>query len=230
MIRMRTAALPGSRTSVVGVGGAGCNVVSEVYGSAMAVNTIAVNTDRAALRSAHADCKVCIGGDGTQGDTLSGRDLALAGAEEIARSLAGTDVALIVAGFGGGTGTGAAPVIADICDRLGILTFTIVIDPFSFEGGRREVAEEGMRVLNSVCGNIFTVRNDSALGSMSGSTLDTVMGRINDSVCWLIREIAGRIPSAMADPLNDDGDRRGCGEPVGFSSISAWPVAIEQVI
>ena len=233
MIGLRTMALPRSRMAVVGVGGAGCNIVSGVYESAMPVNTIAINTDEVALRSVHADRKVCIrDGDvcgGVRGDAVAGVLCAQAHEDSIMRSLEGNDVVFIVAGLGGGTGTGAVSVIAGLCDRLDILTFAIAVEPFSFEGSRCGLAAEGMKVLRSVCSHVSTVSNDLGIECMPDSTMDEVLAGINASVCRHISELADRIPQVLEEMLGAKTDDPGHGGSIGAdSAFEIRPMAIQQ--
>lgn len=141
---------------VVGVGGGGGNAVEHmVRESIEGVEFISVNTDAQALRKTSVGNVIQIGGDITKGlgagaNPQVGREAALEDRDRIKDSLTGADMVFIAAGMGGGTGTGAAPVIAEVAKELGILTVAVVTKPFSFEGKKRlAFAEQGIDELSS---------------------------------------------------------------------------------
>ena len=155
---------------VVGVGGAGVNAVNRMIDAGLqGVEFIAVNTDAQALLMSEADIKLDIGRQRTRGlgagsDPEVGRESAEEHLEEIQEVLKGADMVFITAGKGGGTGTGAAPVIADIAKNLGILTIGIVTRPFAFEGKRRSVqAEAGIQKLKEKVDTLIIIPNDRLL-------------------------------------------------------------------
>src|SRR5487761_1973374 len=155
---------------VVGVGGAGVNAVNRKIDSGLrGVEFIAVNTDAQALMMSDADIKLAIGTQTTRGlgagsDPEVGRESAEEHLEEIQEVLKGADMVFITAGKGGGTGTGAAPVIADIAKNLGILTIGIVTRPFAFEGKRRSVqADAGIQRLKEKVDTLIIIPNDRLL-------------------------------------------------------------------
>ena len=155
---------------VVGVGGAGVNAVNRMIDAGLqGVEFIAVNTDAQALLMSEADIKLDIGRQRTRGlgagsDPEVGRESAEEHLEEIQEVLKGADMVFITAGKGGGTGTGAAPVIADIAKTLGILTIGIVTRPFAFEGKRRSVqAEAGIQKLKEKVDTLIIIPNDRLL-------------------------------------------------------------------
>lgn len=152
---------------VVGVGGAGNNVVNRmVKAGTQGVEFIAVNTDKPALAISSADQKIQIGEKLTHGQGAgSNPDVGKKAAEEsrnnIAKALENADMVFIAAGMGGGTGTGAAPVVADIARETGILTVGVVTKPFSFEGKRRMLqAEEGISNLLGKVDSLLIIPND----------------------------------------------------------------------
>ena len=152
---------------VVGVGGGGGNAVNRMVSSGVqGVEFISVNTDRQALYNSKASHKIQIGEKVTAGKCAGaspdkGRQAAEESKEEIQNALKGSDMVFITAGMGGGTGTGAAPVVAQIAKELGILTIGIVTKPFSFEGKRRMAqAEEGIENLTAQVDSIVVVPND----------------------------------------------------------------------
>jgi cell division protein FtsZ len=155
---------------VVGVGGAGTNAINRMLEAGLeGVEFIAINTDTQALAMCEADHKLRIGEDLTKGlgggsDPRIGRDAAIAAYDQIKDVLKGSDMVFITAGEGGGTGTGAAPVVAEIARSLGALTIGVVTRPFSFEGRRRGMqALEGARALKQRADTVIVVPNDKLL-------------------------------------------------------------------
>jgi len=155
---------------VVGVGGGGGNAVNRMIDAGLkGVEFIAVNTDAQALLMSDADVKLDLGRDLTRGlgagsDPEVGRQAAEEHRAEIEEVLKGSDMVFITAGKGGGTGTGAAPVVAEIARGLGALTIGVVTRPFTFEGRRRSVqAEQGITVLRENVDTIIVIPNDRLL-------------------------------------------------------------------
>jgi cell division protein FtsZ len=155
---------------VVGVGGAGTNAINRMLEAGLdGVEFIAVNTDAQALAMCEADHKLRIGRELTKGlgggsDPRVGREAALAAYDEIKSVLKGSDMVFITAGEGGGTGTGAAPVVAEIAKSLGALTIGVVSRPFAFEGKRRALqALDGVRMLRQKADTVIVVPNDKLL-------------------------------------------------------------------
>jgi len=155
---------------VIGVGGGGVNAVNRMIDAGLkGVEFIAVNTDAQALLMSDADVKLDIGREFTRGlgagsDPEVGRQAAEAHREEIEEIIKGSDMVFITAGKGGGTGTGAAPVIAEIAKGLGALTIGVVTRPFSFEGRRRSVqAETGIQRLKEKVDTLIVIPNDRLL-------------------------------------------------------------------
>ncbi len=160
-----------AKIKVIGVGGAGGNAINNMIDSSLqGVKFIAVNTDSQALEISKAPVKIQIGDKLTEGlgagaDPQIGREAALESTEAIRNSLENSHMVFITAGFGGGTGTGAAPVIAEICKDLGALTVAVVSKPFSFEGSKRtKQAEEGINALKEVADTVITIPNDRLRG------------------------------------------------------------------
>ncbi|HAN44343.1 MAG TPA: cell division protein FtsZ [Ruminococcaceae bacterium] len=152
---------------VIGVGGGGGNAVNRMIESGLkGVDFIAVNTDAQVLNCSKASHKIHIGtkltrGMGAGGRPEIGQKAAEESAEEIEAALKGTQMVFIATGMGGGTGTGAAPVIAEIARKLGILTVGIVTKPFRFEGARRKrIAEEGIERLKEKVDALLVIPND----------------------------------------------------------------------
>jgi cell division protein FtsZ len=152
---------------VVGIGGAGGNVVNRMVGSGTnGVEFIAVNTDKQALAMSTADQKIQIGdklthGQGAGSDPTVGGKAAEENRNEIAKCLEGTDMVFLTAGMGGGTGTGACPVVADIAKEAGILTVGVVTKPFGFEGKKRMTqAMNGIDELLGKVDSLLVIPND----------------------------------------------------------------------
>lgn len=159
-----------ARIKVVGVGGAGSNAVNRMIAEGVqGVEFIAVNTDAQALMLSQAPTRVRIGdkltrGLGAGGDPEVGRKAAEETAEELYAVLKGADMVFITAGMGGGTGTGAAPVVAQIARELGALTIGVVTRPFTFEGPQRaKVAEKGIAALKEQVDTLIVIPNDRLL-------------------------------------------------------------------
>ncbi len=155
---------------VVGVGGGGNNAVNRMVDCGVrGIEFIAVNTDRQALNSSRADFKLQIGekltrGLGAGANPEIGMKAAEENKNEITESLKGADMVFITAGMGGGTGTGAAPIVAEVAKEMGILTVGVVTKPFTFEGRRRTIhAEKGIEELKTKVDTLVTIPNDRLL-------------------------------------------------------------------
>lgn len=166
-----------ARLKVVGVGGSGSNALSRMIEARIhGVEFIAVNTDAQALHSSAAAVKVHVGKSLTRGlgagmDPSVGRQAAIDTKEDIQAALRGSDMVFVACGLGGGTGTGAAPVIADIARELGALTVAVVTKPFMFEGNARlRIAEEGLAILREKVDSIIVIPNDRILSIIDRKT------------------------------------------------------------
>ena len=153
-----------AKIKVIGVGGAGCNAVNRMIESGVkGVEFIVANTDLQVLNNSKADVKIQLGKDGlgAGGQPDVGREAAVECKKEIEEALKGSDMVFVTAGMGGGTGTGAAPVVAEISQTLGALTVAIVTKPFSFEGRRRmENATKGLDELKKHVDTLIVIPND----------------------------------------------------------------------
>jgi len=163
-----------AKIKVIGVGGAGGNAINNMIESNLqGVKFIAANTDAQALENSKAQLKLQIGEKLTEGlgagsDPRVGREAALESKEAIKNVLEGSHMVFITAGFGGGTGTGAAPVIAEICKEIEALTVAVVTRPFSFEGKKRaKQAKEGIVALKGVVDTVIIIPNDRMRGIAS---------------------------------------------------------------
>ena len=155
---------------VVGIGGGGVNAVNRMIEQGLkGVEFIAINTDAQALLMSDADVKLDVGRDSTRGlgagaDPDVGRKAAEDAKDEIEELLRGADMVFVTAGEGGGTGTGGAPVVANVARKMGALTVGVVTRPFSFEGKRRSnQAEAGIAALRESCDTLIVIPNDRLL-------------------------------------------------------------------
>jgi len=176
---------PPAKIKVVGVGGAGGNVVNRMIQAKIGgVEFITANTDIQALRKSSAPIKLQIGtkltnGLGCGGRPERGRQAALEDTERIIELLDGADMIFVTAGMGGGTGTGAAPIIASLATELGALTVGVVTKPFNFEGKKRQRhAQEGINELKEVVDTLITIPNEKLLAAMAQDIL------LEDAFCY----------------------------------------------
>ena len=159
-----------ARIKVLGVGGGGSNAVNRMIAEGLqGVEFVAVNTDAQALMLSHAENRVRIGdkltkGLGSGGDSVIGSKAAEESSDDLYEVINGSDMVFITAGMGGGTGTGAAPIIARLARESGALTIGVVTKPFTFEGSRRrQVAEEGIERLKEQVDTLIAIPNDRLL-------------------------------------------------------------------
>lgn len=167
----------GAVIKVVGVGGGGGNAVDHMVRSNVeGVDFICANTDAQALRNSSAKTVIQLGSQVTKGlgagaNPEIGRQSALEDRDRIAELLEGADMVFVTAGMGGGTGTGAAPVVAEIAKELGILTVAVVTKPFPFEGKKRmRSAQEGIEALKEQVHSLITIPNEKLQSVLGGST------------------------------------------------------------
>ena len=161
---------PICKIKVVGIGGGGNNAVNRmIYAGITSASFIAINTDKQALLMSKAPSRIQIGekltrGLGAGADPEIGKKAAEESKELIEEMLKDTDLVFVTAGMGGGTGTGAAPVVASIAKEMGILTIAVVTKPFRFEGKKRmENAENGIKELKNVVDTLVVIPNDKLL-------------------------------------------------------------------
>jgi cell division protein FtsZ len=174
---------------VVGVGGAGVNAVNRmVEAEVEGVEFLAVNTDLQSLKQSTADATLHIGASITRGlgsgsDANIGRQAAMEDYDRVKALLKGSDMIFVAAGAGGGTGTGATPIVARISRELGALTVAIVTKPFAFEGSRRsELAEQGVSVLAEEVDTLIVVPNNRLLAVLDKQTAMVEAFRVADDV------------------------------------------------
>lgn len=203
----------GAVIKVIGIGGGGCNAVNTMIRSELnAVEFIAANTDLQALKRSEAPMKLQLGtnltkGLGTGANPEIGRNAALEDVGRIRDVLAGSDMVFIAAGLGGGTGTGGAPVIAEVAKEIGALTVAVVTKPFLFEGKRRmRVAEEGLQQLKGMVDTVIAIPNQRLLSIANKTTpllesfkkADEVLLHASKSISDLIT-VSGLINLDFAD-------------------------------
>ena len=186
---------------VIGVGGGGCNSVNEmVMAEIEGVELIAANTDRKHLEK----CKTtnimqlgprCSRGLGAGSDPMRGREAAAESRDLIREMIEGTDLLFICAGMGGGTGTGAAPIFAEVAKEMGILTVAVVTRPFPFEGKKRSlIADQGILELSEHVDSLITIPNEKLLEVLGkAATLLDAFKAANDVLLGAVKGIADLI-------------------------------------
>ena len=201
-----------SRIKVIGVGGGGGNAISRMIDADLkGVEFVAINTDTQALHHSKAEEKVHIGKSLTKGlgagmNPEVGRQAAEESREEIQNVLKGADMVFVTCGLGGGTGTGAAPVVAETAKELGILTVAVVTKPFSFEGARRRsIADEGLAALKKRVDTIISIQNDKILSIIDKKTSLVNSFRIVDDVLRQgVQGISDIICNSSTESVNVD--------------------------
>lgn len=178
-----------AQIKVVGVGGGGNNAINRMIASGLkGVEFIAINTDAQALYMSQAEVKIQIGDKLTKGlgagaNPDMGQKAAEESRAELQQALKGADMIFVTAGMGGGTGTGAAPIVAEVAKELGALTVGVVTKPFTFEGRRRSMnAEKGIATLKEKVDALITIPNDRLLQVVEKRTSMTEAFRIADEV------------------------------------------------
>ncbi len=190
-----------AKIKVLGIGGAGGNAINDMIASQMVgVDFIAANTDAQALERSLAPVKIQLGpgvtrGLGAGGDPEVGRKAAEEEGERLKQVIQGADMVFIAAGMGGGTGTGASPVVADLSRELGSLTVAVVSKPFEFEGKmKRRLAETGIEELRKVVDTIISIPNDRLFSlSSKNSRIKDVFGMANEVLGFAVRGISDLI-------------------------------------
>ena len=186
---------------VVGVGGGGGNALQHmVVNNVEGVEFICANTDAKALKNVSARTVLQLGPNVTKGlgagaNPLIGREAAMEDRERIAEVLRGADMVFITAGMGGGTGTGAAPIVAEVAREMGILTVAVVTKPFPFEGRKRmQIAEEGIRELSQHVDSLITIPNEKLLTVLGkDASLLAAFCKANDVLLGAVQGIADLI-------------------------------------
>jgi cell division protein FtsZ len=182
---------------VIGVGGCGGNAVDHmIVNGVKGVEFICANTDLQALKRSQARTQLQLGTEITKGlgagaNPDVGRQAALEDRERIIDLIGGADMLFLTAGMGGGTGTGAAPVVAEIARELGILTVAVVTKPFTFEGKRQKIAQEGLDALSQHVNSLIVIPNDKLMQVLGNQvTLDEAFRAANDVLHGAVAGIA----------------------------------------
>ncbi len=182
---------------VIGVGGCGGNAVDHMISQGVAgVEFICVNTDAQALKRNQAKVQLQLGTGVTKGlgagaNPEIGRQAAMEDRERLAELISGADMLFLTAGMGGGTGTGAAPVVAEIAKELGVLTVAVVTKPFAFEGKRQRIAMEGLEALSQHVDSLIVIPNDKLTQVLGNTvTLDEAFKAANDVLHGAVAGIA----------------------------------------
>ena len=192
---------PGACIKVIGVGGGGSNAVNRMVTAGLeSIDFIVANTDAQALAQASAPVRLQLGARLTKGlgagaDPNVGRQAALEDTEQLIGALDGADMVFVTAGLGGGTGTGAAPVIANLASELGALTVAVVTKPFKFEGKRRDLqAIRGLEELQECVDTVITIPNERLLATIDRTTsLSDAFTRADDVLRQAIQGISDLI-------------------------------------
>lgn len=190
-----------AKIKVIGIGGSGGNAVSRMVNAKIkGIHFIAVNTDVQDLHNVLAPHKIHIGKETTRGlgagmNPELGRLSAEENREDIHKALQGADMVFITCGLGGGTGTGGAPVVADIAKELGILTVAVVTKPFSFEGTQRaKIAEQGLNQLKEKVDTLLVIPNDKILNIIDKkTTLTSAFLTIDDILAQAVQSVSDLI-------------------------------------
>jgi cell division protein FtsZ len=202
MIGVKEEIQKGAKIRVIGVGGGGNNAINNMIKSQLlsGVEFIAANTDIKALSSSLADTHIQLGTNLTKGlgagaNPEVGRNATLEDADMIRQELEGSDMVFITAGMGGGTGTGGAPIVAQICKELDILTVAVVTKPFHFEGSKRlKQANDGINEIRKVVDSLITIPNDRliSLATKKASFLE-MLQKADDVLLYAVKGIADLI-------------------------------------
>ena len=192
---------PNAVIKVIGIGGGGGNAVAHMVSSSVdGVEFITANTDSQAIHNCGAKTQLQLGGNVTKGlgagaNPEVGRQAALEDRERIIAALDGADMVFITAGMGGGTGTGAAPVVAQLAKEMGILTVAVVTKPFPFEGRRRmQVALKGIEELSHHCDSLITIPNEKLITVLGrNATMIQAFRAANDVLLGAVQGIADLI-------------------------------------
>ena len=191
----------GATIKVIGIGGGGGNAINNmINASLMGVDFIAANTDAQALEVSKAHTKIQLGANITKGlgagaNPEIGRSAALEDADKIRQALDGTDMVFVTAGLGGGTGTGGAPVVAQIAKEIGALTVAVVTKPFNFEGRQRmKTADKGINELKETVDTIITIPNNRLLSlAAKKATFLEMLKKADDVLLYAVKGISDLI-------------------------------------
>jgi cell division protein FtsZ len=184
---------------IMGIGGAGNNCIDKLFKlDSFEIRTIAVNTDNQQLKLVNANCKVLIGtnltrGLGAGGNPSIGSACAKASEHTLENLIEDAELIFLIAGMGGGTGTGAAPVIANIAKNKGAIVIAIVTTPFRFEQGRMSKAKTGLRKLSKIAHSLLIIDNNKLLGLVPDLPFDHALSEIDNLIADIISGLAETI-------------------------------------
>jgi cell division protein FtsZ len=209
ILNMISGGMTEPRIVIIGCGGAGTSTVGRMGEHLRGVPRIAINTDMTGLRFVEADRKICIGKsiafNGDSGGFIEVAQKCAELAEDDIRScLISKDVAFIVAGYGGGTGTGIAPVVAQMAKGLGLVTFGICILPFSAESSRRQVAEDHVEELRQVTDSTIVLDNDALLKFGKDIKLDKAFRIMDKMAVKIIKDVTDSMGRSYMALLADE--------------------------
>jgi cell division GTPase FtsZ len=209
ILNMISGGMTEPRIVIIGCGGAGTSTVGRMAEHFRGVPRIAINTDMTGLRFVEADRKICIGKsiafNGDSGGFIEVAQKCAELAEDDIRScLISKDVAFIVAGYGGGTGTGVAPVVAKMAKGLGLVTFGICILPFSAESPRRQVAEDHVEELRQVTDSTVVLDNDALLKFGKDVKLDKAFRIMDKMAVKIIKDVTDSMGRSYMAVLADE--------------------------
>lgn len=213
-----------ARIMVVGCGGGGCNTVTALSNKGVAgAQTIILNTDARHLATSQAEKRILIGknltrGLGAGGYPEIGKNAALESKQEIREALQGADLVFVTCGLGGGTGTGAAPVVASLARELGAIVISVVTLPFRLEGARIVKAEGGLQTLRQSCDTVIVIENERLLKLAGNKPLKQAFGLADDLIATMIKGITETISEPSLVNL-DYADVRAIMRAGGVASI-----------
>jgi len=189
--------------AVVGCGGAGNNIVNTVFWQCQGVHTVALNTDSKALKQINAHNKIVIGEEDPCGSPEAGERCAEAAEASIKKALEGYEIVFLVAGLGGGTGSGAAPVVARIAREEGAVVFAVPVLPFSIEGNRRKIALDALEELKEAANVTVPLDNDNLIGICASMSLSAALKVTDQSIVKIIEKVWEHSGSYVSDLMDE---------------------------
>lgn len=188
---------------VIGIGGGGCNAINNMVDNAVAgIEFISANTDAQSLQNSKASKRIQLGNNLTRGlgagaDPEIGRNAAMEDRESLSDAIRGANMLFITTGMGGGTGTGAAPVVAELAKEMGILTVAVVTRPFEYEGKRIQVANNGIEILKNTVDSLIVIPNDKLMSALGEDVSMREAFRAADNV---LRNAVAGIAEVITNP------------------------------
>ena len=189
--------------AVVGCGGAGNNIVNTIYWHCQSVHTIALNTDAKALDRISAHTKLKLGNEETCGLPEVGEKCAKTSASKIRSAIEGYEIVFVVAGLGGGAGSGIAPVVAQIAQEEGAVVFAVPVLPFSIEGKRRELALQTLEHIQETANVVVPLDNDKLMGICSSMSLGAAFRVTDQSILRIIEKVCEHSASYVSDLVDE---------------------------